>query len=243
MNDFGKLKAAVTGLLGTDLPTQEGIRECIGLLRRSFPSVTDKEANELTFWFEEVHGVTMRDGAALQDSGFEPWLEDARAGLDPYYWDRYHKLLVSKDFSGHVLATLDDVTDRILGFLQNPARPGEWDRRGMVVGHVQSGKTANYTGLVCKAADAGYKVIVIIAGIHNNLRNRTQRRSTRDSSGSTVPAVFCTDRFRTRPSWASGASISGGGPLRSQPPSGISTRRSPTVSVCPSKTSSSRRCS
>ena len=176
MKDLDKLKAAVSGVLGTDLPTQEGIREWIGRLRRSFPSVTDEEANELALWFEEVHGVTMRDGAALQDTGFEPWLEDARSGLDPYYWDRYHKFLVSKDFSGHVLATLDDVTDRILGFLENPTRPGEWDRRGMVVGHVQSGKTANYTGLVCKAADAGYKVIVIIAGIHNNLRNQTQRR-------------------------------------------------------------------
>ena len=118
----------------------------------------------------------MRDGAALQGAGFEPWLEDARARLDPYYWDRYRKLLTSKDFSAHVLATLDDVTDRILGFIENPTKPGAWDRRGMVVGHVQSGKTANYTGLVCKAADAGYKVIVIIAGIHNNLRNQTQRR-------------------------------------------------------------------
>ena len=176
MKDLDKLKAAVSGVLGTDLPTQEGIRECIDLLRHSFPGVTDEEANELALWFEKVHGVRMRDGAALQDTGFEPWLEDARAGLDPYYWDRYHKLLVSKDFSAHVLATLDDVTDRVLGFLENPTRPGEWDRRGMVVGHVQSGKTANYTGLVCKAADAGYKVIVIIAGIHNNLRNQTQRR-------------------------------------------------------------------
>ena len=176
MKDLYKLKAAVSGVLGTDLPTQDGIRECVGLLRRSFPNVTDEEANELALWFEEVHGVTMRDGAALQDTGFEPWLEDARSGLDPYYWDRYHKLLVSKDFSGHVLATLDHVTDRILGFLENPTRSENWDRRGMVVGHVQSGKTANYTGLVCKAADAGYKVIVIIAGIHNNLRNQTQRR-------------------------------------------------------------------
>ena len=177
MKDLDKLKAAVSGVLGTELPTQEGIREYIGQLRSVFPGVTDEEANELALWFEEVHGVKMRDGSALQDTGFEPWLEDARAGLDPYYWDRYHKLLVSKDFSGHVLATLDDVTDRILGFLENPARPGRWDRRGMVVGHVQSGKTANYTGLVCKAADAGYKVIVIIAGIHNNLRNQTQRRT------------------------------------------------------------------
>ena len=46
----------------------------------------------------------------------------------------------------------------------------------MVVGHVQSGKTANYTGLICKAADAGYRLIVVIAGIHNNLRNQTQGR-------------------------------------------------------------------
>ncbi len=176
MNDLDKLKAAVSGVLGAVLPTQEGIRECISQLRSSFPDVTDEEADRLAVEFEEIHGVTMRDGAALQDTGFEPWLEDARAGLDPYYWNRYHQLLVSKDFSGQVLATLDDVTDRILGFLQNPTRPGEWDRRGMVVGHVQSGKTANYTGLVCKAADAGYKVIVIIAGIHNNLRNQTQRR-------------------------------------------------------------------
>ena len=176
MTDLDKLKVAVSAVLGTDLPTQERIRECIGQLRRSFPAVTDEEADEMAIWFEEVHGVTMRDGAAIQDTGFEPWLEDARAGLDPYYWDRYHKLLVSKDFSGQVLAKLDDVTDRILGFLENPTKPGEWDRRGMVVGHVQSGKTANYTGLVCKAADAGYKVVVIIAGIHNNLRNQTQRR-------------------------------------------------------------------
>ena len=176
MTDLDKLKAAVSGVLGNELPTQEGIRECIGLLRRSFPGVTDEQANELALRFEEVHGVRMRDGAALQGAEFEPWLEGARAGLDPYYWDRYHKLLTSKDFSAHVLVTLYNETDRILGFLENPNKPGAWDRRGMVVGHVQSGKTANYTGLVCKAADAGYKVIVIVAGIHNNLRNQTQRR-------------------------------------------------------------------
>jgi hypothetical protein len=44
------------------------------------------------------------------------------------------------------------------------------------VGHVQSGKTGNYTGLVCKAADAGYKIIIVLAGLHNNLRAQTQIR-------------------------------------------------------------------
>ena len=176
MTDLDKLKAAVRALLGSELPTQEAIRGYVDQLRRSFPGVTDEEAQGLVQELETVHGVTMRDGASLQETGFEPWLEDARSGWDPYYWERYRQLLVSRDFSARVLATMDSVTDRILGLLENPVREGAWDRRGMVMGHVQSGKTANYTGVVCKAADAGYRVIVIIAGIHNNLRNQTQRR-------------------------------------------------------------------
>ena len=176
MNDLEKLRTMVGALLGTELPTQEKIREYVNQARLVCTDVTDEEAEEAVRWFETVHGVTMTDGAALQEAGFEPWLEDARSELDPYYWDRYRKLLVSRNFSRHVLATMDSVTDRILGLLENPAKEGEWDRRGMVMGHVQSGKTANYTGLICKAADAGYRVIIIIAGIHNNLRNQTQRR-------------------------------------------------------------------
>lgn len=60
--------------------------------------------------------------------------------------------------------------------LEDPTREGAWDRRGLVVGHVQSGKTGNYTGLICKAADAGYKIIIVLAGLHNNLRAQTQIR-------------------------------------------------------------------
>lgn len=176
MRDFDKLKMMVGALLGSELPTQEKIREYVSQVHPVCPDVTDGEAEDLVLWFETVHGVTMSDGAALQEAGFEPWLENARSDLDPYYWGRYRQLLASRDFSGQVLATLDGVTDRILGLLENPSKEGEWDRRGMVMGHVQSGKTANYTGLVCKAADAGYRVIIIIAGLHNNLRNQTQRR-------------------------------------------------------------------
>ena len=176
MTDLDKLKAALRGLLGSELPTQEAIRGNVDQLRHSFPGVTDEEAQGLVHEFETIHGVKMRDGASLQEADFEPWLDDARSGWDPYYWRRYRQLLVLRNFSRHVLATMDSVTDRILGLLENPAKEGRWDRRGMVMGHVQSGKTANYMGLACKAADAGYKVIVVIAGIHNNLRNQTQRR-------------------------------------------------------------------
>ena len=176
MTELTKLEIMVGALLGSDLATREKIREHIGHARSACPGVTDEQAEKLALWFETVHGVAMVDGAALQEQGFEPWLDDAKRGIDPYYWERYRKLLVKRNFPAQVIATVDGDTDRTLGFLENPGKEGQWDRRGMVMGHVQSGKTANYTGLVCKAADAGYKVVVIIAGIHNNLRNQTQRR-------------------------------------------------------------------
>ena len=173
--DVEMIERMVGAVLATELPTPERIRELIEKTRAVCPGVTDEQAEQLALRFEAVHGVTMTIGPILQER-FEPWLENARSGMEPYFWERYRKLLGEKGFSGQVIATLDGITDRTLGLLENPKKVGKWDRRGMVIGHVQSGKTANYTGLICKAADAGYDVVIVIAGIHNNLRNQTQIR-------------------------------------------------------------------
>lgn len=171
-----ELEVAVEAMLAHEQTlTPERIREWIAKYRL-IHQVSDADAEMLARRFETRHGVTMNIGSVLTEKGYEPWLDNARANIDPYYWGRYKKLLGKKHFSTQVVATLDDVTDRILGLMENPEKPGPWNRRGMVVGHVQSGKTANYTGLICKAADAGYRLIVVIAGIHNNLRNQTQLR-------------------------------------------------------------------
>jgi hypothetical protein len=102
------------------------------------------------------------------------WLNTARK-KDWHYWRRYRDYLESK-LSDTVVEGLDDATDEILKLLEDPQRTDDWDRRGLVVGHVQSGKTSNYSGLICKAADAGYKIIIVLAGMHNNLRSQTQTR-------------------------------------------------------------------
>ena len=68
------------------------------------------------------------------------------------------------------------LTDIILDKCINPNTLGEWDRRGMVVGHVQSGKTSNYIGLINKAIDSGYKMIIVLAGMLGSLRLQTQSR-------------------------------------------------------------------
>ena len=75
-----------------------------------------------------------------------------------------------------VRVELERSSDRVLELIGDPRRDGLWDRRGMVVGHVQSGKTQHYTSVVAKAIDAGYKLVVILSGIHENLRQQTQER-------------------------------------------------------------------
>ena len=161
-------------------PTTESIRATISEMRTVpiFSVVTDNDAEMLARTIEERIGVSMGIGAMLEDHEFRPWLHDAKAKglIEPHYWSRYQRLLQSKGLPRDVMATTDSVTERMLDKLGNPSDTTKWDRRGMVVGHVQSGKTANYIGLVCKAADAGYRLIVVIAGIHNNLRNQTQGR-------------------------------------------------------------------
>jgi hypothetical protein len=108
------------------------------------------------------------------DAGHEDWLTAGRK-QDWRYWQRYRDWLEAK-LPSAAIDELDDTTDAVLGLLEDPLREEPWDRRGLVVGHVQSGKTGNYTGLICKAADAGYKIIIVLAGLHNNLRAQTQIR-------------------------------------------------------------------
>lgn len=140
--------------------------------------VTEAEAEDLARLIEEKYGISMGFGAVVDAEDFRPWLHDAKINgeIGDFYWGRYRQLLNLKGLPKAVIEATDEVTDRVLDRLGDPRNTSPWSRRGMVVGHVQSGKTQNYAGLICKAADAGYRLIVVIAGIHNNLRNQTQAR-------------------------------------------------------------------
>lgn len=104
------------------------------------------------------------------------WLDAAHEDIRWNFWERYRGYLGHKGWAPAQIRSIDKVTHRVLGLFEKPDRPGKWDRRGMVVGHVQSGKTANYTGVICKAGDAGYRLIIVLAGLHNSLRSQTQHR-------------------------------------------------------------------
>jgi hypothetical protein len=107
----------------------------------------------------------------------EPWLYDRKAEVSWKFWNRYLSYMIKTiGYPRQIVDKMASLTDLILNNLEDPLRKGMWDRRGMVVGQVQSGKTQNYIGLVCKAVDAGYKIIIVLAGLNNDLRSQTQRR-------------------------------------------------------------------
>lgn len=120
--------------------------------------------------------TTMGKGVVLTDNIYhnEEWYKERN--IQWKYWNEYSKHLTQKKWAPRVIKSLDSVTNTLIGLLQDPLHEGDWERRGLVIGHVQSGKTANYIGLINKAADAGYKFIIVIAGIHNELRKQTQER-------------------------------------------------------------------
>ena len=160
------------------LPSQERIRQLIEEVRGlpTCSTVDADEAESIAREFEHRVGVRMGNGAVITAADYQEWLPGARSEIEPYFWDRHQRLFAEHQFSNEVIGSIDNDTDLILGRLENPRKEGSWKRRGMVLGYVQSGKTQNYTALMCKAADAGYKIIIVIAGLHNNLRNQTQTR-------------------------------------------------------------------
>ena len=139
------------------------------------PGFDQVDKEELLAQLEADLNIYSGKATELVEKEVIPWLNAEKANIKWSLWDRYKMYLRAKDAS-FPIDSVDDLTDRILDKCINPKTSGSWDRRGMVVGNVQSGKTANYTGLVNKATDAGYKLIIIIAGIHNSLRAQTQLR-------------------------------------------------------------------
>lgn len=193
MADIDKLIFQVSDALSTRTgsPTEDELQKLINgyasvLALAEPPAFTDEEKELALRRLQTLFDTKMSLGTWFFDeTAWSPWwLGDGgrKVQTDAYYWDRYQKSLLSK-FPPLVVGSLDTITDKILDHLADPQKEGNWERKGLVVGHVQSGKTANYIGLISKAADAGYKVIIVLGGMLNSLRNQTQARIDSDFFG------------------------------------------------------------
>ncbi|TCV91621.1 Z1 domain-containing protein [Luteibacter rhizovicinus] len=178
MNREMLLNMARAGIAMNKAPTQDEIRTLVTNLSAlpmftGMLSIHDHE--DIARQIEREFMVDLGPAHTLKGD-HKAWLLGKRHEIQWNYWRRYKNHLLQSGFGPKVVDRLDEITDSILDLAGDPTDAGSWSRRGLVVGHVQSGKTANYVGLINKAADAGYKLVILIAGIHSNLRSQTQER-------------------------------------------------------------------
>ncbi|MBZ4408970.1 Z1 domain-containing protein [Myxococcus sp. XM-1-1-1] len=117
----------------------------------------------------------------------EPWYIAERKAKHTFYWEAYKRQLreVNGWPEGNII-DLDRTTDQIVERLSDPERREAYQTKGLVVGYVQSGKTANFTAVVAKAVDAGYRLVIVLAGTLNVLREQTQRRVDKELIGKEI---------------------------------------------------------
>lgn len=131
---------------------------------------------------EEVAQPIRRTHLLSGSGGPRAWFKDWRPS-EGYYWRRQRQYLLDElGRSESELDLLDDASDKVLSHLEDPlpSGPAQFRVVGLVLGYVQSGKTANYSALIAKAADLGYKFVIVLSGLHNQLRQQTQRRLARE---------------------------------------------------------------
>lgn len=132
------------------------------------------------FLFSEVTAYT-EPSIGVCDPNLEDktWWDELKLNpkFKPEYWTRYYDYLMRKpSWSITAVEDIDSSTDEIMNALIDPRKGAAGERMGMVFGYVQSGKTAHYIGMINKAYDAGYRIVIVLSGIHNSLRSQTQAR-------------------------------------------------------------------
>ena len=153
---------------GTEPNTEERRSLVIDLLKLS-----SETADE----FAKHFPLAKRDGTTVIAGDWDPWYTAEVQRKRDFYWGHYTEYLSERRHWGpEAITSLDSATTRVVERLVDPARATAGQTKGLVVGYVQSGKTANFTGVIAKAIDAGYRLIIVMTGTTNLLREQTQRR-------------------------------------------------------------------
>ncbi|MGY3725370.1 Z1 domain-containing protein [Granulicatella balaenopterae] len=144
---------------------------------KKFKELTKAELECVQKELEANLVIHLDKGIAIEESSHQKWFKYKKADLDMTYWERYKEYLKNdKKFSPNIVNKMEDVIDELTDLLGDPTRDVSYSRKGLVIGDVQSGKTANYIGLMNQAADVGYRVIVLLTGTTEDLRKQTQMR-------------------------------------------------------------------
>jgi hypothetical protein len=117
---------------------------------------------------------TAQTPRAVVAGNIESWYAGPRT--EDRNWPALVTILEYEGWRSEDIADLDAASTKVLAQLPNPHGEGDFHCRGLVLGYVQSGKTTNFTAVIAKAADAGYRFFVVLSGVHDALRQQTQDR-------------------------------------------------------------------
>lgn len=141
--------------------------------------ITDLEKAVERVRATEQDVVILRKNSIISER--EKWYDGPRG--NDRHWPALHAyLLNTKGWADETIRSLDEASNEVVSLLDNPAK-AQFRCRGLVVGYVQSGKTANMTAVMAKAVDAGYNLIIVLGGVTNKLRKQTQDRFAKDVVG------------------------------------------------------------
>lgn len=168
-----------TVIVNTKVVTEKEIDDKVSEVKLlpMFSILKEEEIEEVRNSIKSEYFIKLDKGILIEEQNHEKWFLKRKASIELSYWNRYKQYLMNdKKFSTNVINSMDDILDTQVDLLGDPARDITYNRRGLIIGDVQSGKTANYTGLICKAVDAEYKVVVLLTGTLEKLRRQTQQR-------------------------------------------------------------------
>lgn len=161
----------------TYLNTEPEVYELAARLMTLSDDFTEEECKEAIE--EAIRIITINMGESFvvkSDLKFVPWFENYYKELGLTRWDRYSSYLLNhKEFPISVIQNMQGSLYKIIDLAGNP-NDENFSRKGLIVGDVQSGKTSNYVGLMNLAMDVGYKIIIVLTGTTNTLREQTQIR-------------------------------------------------------------------
>lgn len=140
------------------------------------PLLTQTEKEEIITILHSKLFIKINRGHFIQEKDHHPWYMASKRKNEESFWIRYWSYLAQKHWSPDTISELDRTTDDIMDLLGNPDLETPFLRRGLCIGDVQSGKTSTYIGLINKAADAHYRIIILLTGTIEKLRRQTQKR-------------------------------------------------------------------
>ncbi len=174
--------------------TDDTIEKAISLFAGMFPDIDTIEVKRRLL---ALYAVPIAPHKTLLDSNnpgagwFSKNNYARKKDIEWRFWNRYEQYLSEKEkYLPGVIYQLNSITDEILDNLFDPTQIDlNFSKKGLVVGQVQAGKTSNFTGLICKAVDSGFNVIIIFAGLLDDLRTQTQKRLEKHFLGFTTKDI------------------------------------------------------